>query len=84
MTALDPLTVVFNLVARQVLFKMLRIEFDREPKDEAGIKLCDEQIETLEKRMDDIIINGTGDLSKDLVGDFMKREVKYKIGNDHA
>lgn len=67
MDNLDSMVVLFNLVSRQTLFKMLQIEFNREPKDEIGIKLCDEQLEKLEKQIDDVIINGTGDKNKELV-----------------
>lgn len=79
MNDLDSMAVILNLTARQTLFKLLRIEFDREPKDENGIKLCNEQLEILEKQVNDIIINGTGDRNKELAGKlklikFKKRE----------
>ncbi len=57
----DSKDVISRLIARQVLFNLLRIEFDTDPKDEMGIKLCDEQIEILEKKINDWILNGTGD-----------------------
>lgn len=68
MEDLDSMVVLFNLTSRQTIFRMLRIEFNREPKDENGIKLCDEQLEMLEKQIDDVITNGTGDKNKKLAG----------------
>lgn len=68
MTDLDSTDVLSRLMGRQVLFEILRRQFEKEPKDEDGIKLCDEQIEILEKKINDIIINGTGDKDKEPVG----------------
>lgn len=53
--------VLGNLIDRQVLFRLLKIEYAREPYDENGIKLCDEQIAILESKITDIILNGTGE-----------------------
>ncbi len=57
-----------NLLSRQTLFRLLREAFAQEPRDEAGIKLCDEWIDKLVEQSVDAIINGTGDLNKEPIG----------------
>jgi len=69
----DGTEIIFNLATRPVLFKILRIEFNNEPKNEDGIKYCTEQIAAIEKEMDNIIVN------RNLLGDFMKRAVKKEV-----
>lgn len=57
-----------TLARRQVLFQLLKKEYTCEPVNEAGIKLCDEQIAILDKQITDVILNGTGDKNKQPVG----------------
>ncbi len=57
-----------SLLSRQTLFRLLREEFAREPRDEEGIKLCDEWIEKLVNQTAAMIINGAGDKNKEPVG----------------
>jgi hypothetical protein len=56
------------LMSRETLFRLLREEFTREPKDEAGIKICDEWIEKLGNQITDVVINGTSDQDQKLIG----------------